>query len=206
MDVKLNETETLRLYMWKNTQFSLSLAGEILNYANYFIRDILIFVLEIVLNVVSLITLKKHMSKKFKTFELQSQKEHSKVGSKVTNTPKSVSKVNETSFAISNCAKDVTNKKIAALKQAERSETNATFMIVIICILSGIEHLLFITMAIYFNYIRNETAFLIGALGNLGITLKHFSNFIIFYMFNRVFRVECNKLLDISFKFIITRK
>ena len=209
MDVKLNETETLRLFMWKNTEFSLSLAGEILNYTNYFIRDILIFLVEIVLNVVSVCILKKHLNKKVKslTFELKSQKDLSHAGTKsdkassVLIKPNSLTqnvdtkKVNE-----ANLDPNAKNKSTSALKLAERSETNATLMVVLICILSGFEHLLFITMAIYFNYIRNETAFLIGVLGNLGITLKHFFNFIIFYMFNRVFKLEFDQLVKVCFK------
>ena len=111
--------------MWKNTEFSLSLAGIILNYTNYFIRDILIFSVEIVLNVVSVCILKRHLNKKLKTFDLKSQKDLSHAGAKCKKASSSLkpnSLTQNTDIRVNKTSLDsnAKNKSAAALKLAEK--------------------------------------------------------------------------------------
>jgi hypothetical protein len=169
MDVYLNSTQVLRLYNWESTSFSRSLLAQALNYANYVLRDIVLLIVEIVLNVMSILFLKKHLAKKQNVLETR---RHSK--------PAEIS--------------ESVSKAHASNTNVNKAEQNATKMVVFICTLSALEHLFFITMAVYFNYIRDDAVYVVAALCNLWIIIKHFSNFYLLYFYNKIFNKEVNKL------------
>ena len=169
MDVNLNSTQVLRLYNWESTSFSQSLLAQALNYTNYVLRDIVLLIVEIVLNVMSILFLKKHLAKKTNVLET---KRHSK--------PAEIS--------------ESLNKAHALNTNVNKAEQNATKMVVFICTLSVLEHLFFITMAVYFNYIRDDAVYMVATLCNLWIIIKHFSNFYLLYFYNKIFKKEVNQL------------
>ena len=61
-------------------------------------------------------------------------------------------------------------------------------MVVYITAMSALEHILFYTMALFLNRSSDRKLnFLIGAIANFFICLKHASNFFIFFYFNKAF-------------------
>ena len=62
IDIPLSNS-TFRLYYWGVTQYSLSLFGTILTYSIYFIRDIIVLIIKIILNIISVYLVKKYLFK-----------------------------------------------------------------------------------------------------------------------------------------------
>ena len=67
LTVKPSPTESLTLYMIQETNFTLSTSGEYLNSINYVLRDILVYLVVIILNVITLPKLKKILKEKKST-------------------------------------------------------------------------------------------------------------------------------------------
>ena len=63
MDVKLDMNTTFRVYYWGNTEFSQSFAGVIVIGLMYFLRDILILIVKILLNIKLIIMVRNYLSK-----------------------------------------------------------------------------------------------------------------------------------------------
>ena len=148
------------------TQFSSSLAGKITAYLLYALRNIIIYFIEIAVNVVLISSLKNFLKRKLT----------------LTGT------LNKSSL---NGASNEQNKPKNDNKHADHK---ATVMVLIICILSTLEHSFYIAYTLYnmfrFDLISN-TLFVVS---NFLITFKHFFNIFLFFIFNKVFRKNFRKL------------
>ena len=63
-DAPLGNSTYFRIYYWKNTEYSYTLAGKALNYVVYFIKDVLTFIVDISINVTCIISFKKYLKLK----------------------------------------------------------------------------------------------------------------------------------------------
>ena len=62
-DVELDGKNIFRLYYWGLTEFQISLGGKVLYYMVYFIRDLVVLVVKIGLNITSVLMLRKYFNK-----------------------------------------------------------------------------------------------------------------------------------------------
>ena len=90
-------------------------------------------------------------------------------------------------------------QQIIINRAMKRPDQKAAIMVIILCTFSIMEHLFLCVMAINFNFYQNQTAFLLGALGNLSIAVKHGANLVIFYFFNKIFKRELRSAFKKAF-------
>lgn len=74
-------------------------------------------------------------------------------------------------------------------KVINKSDRNATIMVILMSSLSVLQHIFFLVMTIYFMFYLNQTGFLLGIVENFVLSFKHFSNFIFLFLFNKEFRL-----------------
>ena len=82
---------------------------------------------------------------------------------------------------------DSISKTVENITQADQ---NLSIMVVILTVLSSFEHIFLISQAIIFNYLRDDTAYLFALLADFSISIKHFSNIILYFLFNKLFKIE----------------
>ena len=154
------------IYYNSFTQFSSSLAGKITAYLLYALRNIIIYFIEIVVNVVLISSLKSFLKKKLT----------------LTGT------LNKSSL------KGASNEQNKLKNDNKHADHKATVMVLIICMLSTLEHSFYIAYTFYnlfrFDFISN-TLFVVS---NFLITFKHFFNIFLFCIFNKVFRKNFRNL------------
>lgn len=187
INLNTNYQSHLKLYYLQNTEFSTSLIGKALNYSFYFLRDVLILVIEICLNLYALSLLKKYLRLiKGKCFHNNNR-------------------ISRNSYElVISCKKRLSYnsiyttenelKKLYIIQQISRVDQKVTLMIVAMCSLSILGHVFFITMSIYLNYGHNQTYFLLGITASFSITLKHLLNFFVYYSFDKKFRDEFKQI------------
>ena len=100
--------------------------------------------------------------------------------------------------------KKLTNAANSHMQSLSRSEQKATQMVIIMCSFSTLEHIVFFVMAVNFDFNMNYEAFLLGVAANVCITLKHSSNFLLFYYFNGPFRKAFKRQLRFTKKEVLS--
>ena len=75
-----------------------------------------------------------------------------------------------------------------------RVNRNLTYMVVIMCLLSALEHIFFLYCTFYFLVAQDLTAYGVCYFSNFITSFKHFSNFFVFLIFNSLFLDEFKKL------------
>ena len=178
IEIKLNSTITIKLYRWINTEFSKTQFGNLTEHLIYCLRDLVLLVVQVILNVYSVNQLKVQLSKKKLMLKTSlCRRILIKNQSILTN-------------MISNDESYSNIQQIIINGAMKRPDQKATIMVIILCTFSIMEHIFLCVMAIYFNIHQNKTAYLLGALGNLSIAVKHGANLVIFYFFNKIFKRE----------------
>ena len=90
-------------------------------------------------------------------------------------------------------------KKIVTSNPTEQSISKAdrrlTLMVIIMFLIETVEHVLQNVSAVYFIFFYGYTSFIIISFSGLVISLKCFSNIFLFYNFNKLFKLEFQKLL-----------
>jgi hypothetical protein len=89
------------------------------------------------------------------------------------------------------------NEELSALRNhISNAEKNLVQMVVIICLLSVLQHLFFITATTYFTLYQNEVSIYLSYASYQITSIKHLSNFFIFISFNNLFRNAFEKLFN----------
>ena len=164
VDIMLNNSTLVRNYFVKETEFSITKFGKILTYLMFFIRDFITLVVKIWLNVVSIVLIKKYLSK----IGLNSAAKDS-----VTSTSNQVS------------------TKKAYMTTVDK---NLTYIAIIMSVFSSFENLFFIASYIYIAFSLNQVGLTLYFFSNFIVAIKHISNLFILYLFNNVFREEFYKI------------
>jgi hypothetical protein len=151
--VQLDNLEMYSITTWLKTDFSKTPAGIAIVYAIYFIRDVLIMAIEIFTNVLLVVLMKKHLSKKRNVIFNMDNPE----------------------------ATDV-------IKNITKADKNLIYMVAIMCLLSGLEHISFLACTGYFLISQDLLAYSTCYASNQIISIKHSSNFFLFFLFNNMFR------------------
>lgn len=188
LDLKLNSTSTFRFHFAELTSFSFGLFGTILNFFTYFLRDVLLLILQCILAIISIILIKRYFKNKKKMItnlpELYQNQTNTCSEATSTTTIQNMNKI-QTNDSSASANK---NKKIT------RADKNLTIMVLIITFLSIIEHLFFIVLVVALSFFMGTTAFLIVMSSDLFISFKHFLNFFLLYFFNKLFKIEMRKI------------
>ena len=159
-------TSFFKVYYNSFTQFSSSLAGKIIAYILYALRNIIIYIIEVGVNVVLISSLKSFL----------------KIKQTLTGT------LNKSSLNGASNEQKNDNK-------SKHADHKATVMVLIICLLSTLEHSFYISYTLYnlfrFDFISN----VLFVVSNFLITFKHFFNIVLFCVFNKVFRKNIKSLI-----------
>lgn len=169
LDIKLSSNFTYRLNAFDATQFSRSQIGMIITYIEYLFRDILTLLIEITLNIISIIYLKSYMNRKAaltgksKLKYVLKSDESTNTNNLSENNSTKISNLAEneaTKSSSNNQNKDLSRKKESSLKIDQK----ASLMVISICAMSTIEHILLLACIVYYNYSQDLSAFTLGFL------------------------------------------
>ena len=166
-DVQLDARTNYRIWYWDLSMFGKSLAGKVLVFAGYFIRDVLFFVVELVFNVVSIVLFKKYFKNKVKF-----------LSSKIAK--------NESSLSSTNALENKLYMK----------EKSIAMMVIAMCGISIVMHIFYFLVAVYFYIFTYDIVLnYLAVFSFLACALKNFSNFFLLYGFNSNFRRLFKKLV-----------
>ena len=157
--LKLNGIEVHKIWSFTLSNFALSMIGKVIQFLIYSIRDILTMGLEILINILTIVLMKKHFKIKKNV---------------ITNNDESSSTI---------------------IKNVSKAEKNLVQMVFIICLLSILQHIFFITSTTYFSLYQNTVTMYLSYVSFQITSIKHLSNFFIFISFNSLFRNTFKNLL-----------
>ena len=157
------------------TDFFIAFSGTALMHLMFVVRDIIILLIKIILNIflVSLVT----------RYILKLKNEKNEFALRI-----SASILNSNSATVSQ-----SNKKCNYLTKTAR---NQTFLAIIMCIFSVIKHLFYITSYIIKFVYNDNFGFFIYYLFLLSISIESLSNIFVFYKLNNLFKRECAKFFN----------
>ena len=177
--LNLNSTTSFRLNSPHFTSFTMSLTGIIMNFSTYFFRDVVLLVVQCILAIVSISLLKKYFKNKKNVLNRlpppQSEigYSHNSLTSNITN----IFQLNSSTIR----------------NNISKNDHKLTLMIVVMSLLSVIEHFLFLAFVIMLTYFLSDTAFIIITLAQFYLSFKHFLNFFLLFSFNNLFKKETKK-------------
>lgn len=169
----LNSTQNYTIWYSATTSLSQTVVGQVFQYFNIAVRDILLAAVEIYLNVLSASLLKKHLNKKRRISTARSE---ATVTALMT-----VFHVKQRSVSI----------------QITAADQRATIMVLLMCSMSFVEHVLNIANIIYPMIRTDLNTFILYSVCNFASPLKRLLLFFIFLEFNKKFRQVAAKYLRI---------
>ena len=96
---------------------------------------------------------------------------------------------------LNNKKKIVTSNRLQASEQSiSKADRRLTLMVIIMFLIETVEHVLQNVSFVYFIFFYSYTSFIIISFSGLVISLKCFSNIFLFYNFNKLFKLEFQKL------------
>ena len=171
-DVLLEKNLSYRIWYSGIADFSLTLTGKILACLQYLIRDLLPLTLKIILNSMLVYLVKSYVNKLKKE--------------KFANALK-----------VSNAGNDLVSMNIQSENYISKTDRNQTYISLIMCVFSIIEHIFYIVS--YILYFLNEFTIsnIFFCLATLFISCKQAFNILILYKFNSRFKIELKKTLKL---------
>ena len=162
VDIVINNSLMIRSFVSKKSNFSLSMPGKIFAYLLFIIRDFITLVIKIILNIISVILVKKYFRKLSKDVKVNVQTNELPSG-------------------------NYGSTKKAYMTEIDR---NLTYIAIWMSVLSSIENLFFVFTYIYLTMSFDQFGLTLYFFANFLIALKHSSNLILLYSFNYVFKKE----------------
>ena len=169
--LSLNNITIINVYFISGTQFSETIIGKVLTFVIYSIRDVATLLTEIILNIISIILLKKHLNQKSQCRSSKSIQSHT-----ITN--------HKQFLSLDFNANIILNQRISKIS---KPDIRATIMVVVLSIISAIVSILLLGVMVSRYNVKDGRSFLYF-LGLCGISIKHGMNFFIFYLFNNNFK------------------
>jgi hypothetical protein len=198
--MNLNETFAQTVWFGGVTSYGTSEVGTILTFIIYGIRDIFLMVVEILVNIASAYFLKQYIDKKSKLLNTP----HTALALGINTVhPESLSaqqgtsKTNKTDSKPDKAENALTSQTVARPNtgKVSKSDRKLCVMVVIMCVLSGIEHFFYITCCAYPYFGSDAIVFhFLYYLCFLAMSIKHSLNLFLFFIFNNKFRSSCLKL------------
>ena len=169
VDIEYAKDSWFRLYFYGTTQFSNTAIGRAIRYVGYSIRDLLPLVVKVILNIMTVNQVKKHLNK------IRNEK---------------------IEFALKISTNKLHNKQDTVLIKCNyisRTDKNQTYIAVIMCVFSLLEHFFYISSFSIYFFKLYESSNSLYYLALMSIILKHFSNFFILFKFNFLFRSQIKR-------------
>lgn len=191
VEKRIDANTNFTIWFASNTPFATSNIGRALSYLVYSIRDVLVLVIKVILNIVSTITLKRFLDKKLKIVS----------SNRIQPIEMSMAQVNNKSRIMTTELGSTTNpankNETSSSYKATKANRNSAIMVIVICTISFITHLLTMTMILYANFNFNIYVFILYFLGDFCLPLKACIDFVVFFSFNNKFREACYRILRI---------
>jgi hypothetical protein len=172
-----NRTGFSTVYFVETSAFAKSLGGKIIQNAVTIFRSVVICLIYIILNLISLYLFKQHMTKKSQM-----------VGPRITENSISVLSIQNSSLQ-----RNISQNNAGAKLNAER---NATQMVTFMCVVSVVHQIVLLANFLYvlivgsFNFSTSILLFITSEV----TSLRHATNFFVFYFFNRNLSSAFNRL------------
>ena len=173
LDFQVDVNKTVRLYFWQMTNFSMSMAGKIILYTMYFLRDALPLVLNLALNLISVVFIRKYKNRL--------QREKLAFALKLSNPSINRTLIPNTELRDNDC-------------YISRTDRNQTYIAIIVSVLSSLKHVFYISSYILLSINEFDLFNIFYFLALISIILKHISNFFILYKFSFLFRTKFKKM------------
>ena len=168
VDIMLNNSTLVRNHFTRETEFSVTTFGKILTYLMFFIRDFITLVVKIWLNVVSIVLIKKYLSK--------------------------IGLNSKTKVDIKDSATSTSNPVSTKKAYMTTVDKNLTYIAIVMSVFSSFENLFFIASYAYLAFSINLASWTLYFFSNFIVAIKHISNLFILYLFNNLFREEFRKV------------
>ena len=184
---KIDSNTTIEVNFFKMTNFSKSVTGMIINSIEYFFRDVVLLIVQIILNVISIHLLRKQIKMKKQLHEKSSESANKLIKKKTKKTSfivKPFKSAEKQGYYTNN----IKHFKISGI--ITKAEQNLTIMVVIMTFTTALEHLFLLLMIYFVTINEDKNSFLISAISNIFISIKYSSNFFVFYSFNKNFKIE----------------
>jgi hypothetical protein len=171
----LKNSHLVTFYIEDTTEFAKSTLGKVLNMLSFFVKHVLTTILELVLNVASIIIFKNYNKQRQEQFNFQTMSSVYHLAS---------------IFAPNRVNQSVQTKMAKKRLQAEQKLYT---MVIFLSIISIIQQtfLALINLCVLFTKLHVNDAFAIAFIS----TVRHSLNFFIFVLFNRIFRQKCKILI-----------
>jgi hypothetical protein len=181
---RLNATTNFTIHYSAVSAFSISPVGKVLTITMNFVRDMLLMIVEIMLNLLSVVLLRRHLRKK----------------SKLTNKRGSVFATAFISTTGYNGVKYINpqNQYERSVQKMSSSDRKVTVMVCLMCCLSIMTHLIVLIASIFPYFEFSLTTFILYFMGNFSFPLKCFFDFFFFFAFNNNFRAVVLRYLRIK--------
>jgi hypothetical protein len=167
------------MYTLAVTDFSKSSMGSFLTIASFAIRDVFFLVLQVILSIITVYLLKTHFNIK-KNLLAKPKRNFENFDE-----PDKVRK-----FVIND------KTKLQRSLEISKKDRKITTMVTVLVLLTSIEHIL--SIASYFSYtiFKSSYFYIIALVAGLVVSLKHFSNLIVFFYYNKLFRNEIKSFFN----------
>jgi hypothetical protein len=185
---KLNATVSYTVWFNHNSEFANSVIGAVLIYVIDVIRDLLVGLVQILLNVALIIYFKQYMDKKRLIMH------DSALAPSMSDRTTATQQQNSTTGNAQG------NKLVAGQQdRVSRADRRATFMCILMCVLSTIEHLLVLASILYPYFGSSYLILLVVySCSFLWQILKRIADFFILFFVNKVFKQACLEFLGIK--------
>ena len=178
VELKTSATSSFKMFTLAITDFSKSFLGSFLTTATFAIRDVFFLILQIVLSIITIILFKKHFNLK----------------KKLVSKPKTSWGNFVVKDEFDKAHKIVFNK--TAHEKISTKDRKLTTMVTVLVMLTSIQHILSIASFLSYTIFKSSYFYIIALVGGLVVSLKHFSNLIVYFSFNKLFRNEFKRFLN----------
>jgi hypothetical protein len=185
LTANLNATFVQTIWYGGPSAFALSQVGTIITFITYAIRDIISTSVIILLNIASVYLLKEYMSRKAKLLNKTKT-----LGTVATNV------ISVGANQAGNIERTQNNVQRANKQDVSKSDLKLGVMVVIMCILTIVEHLCQIVTVVYPYVGTNAITFhIVYYLNYTVLSVKNAAHFFLFFIFNVKFRSVALKLV-----------
>jgi hypothetical protein len=168
--VRLSQTRTFTIWFSNTSPFAVSALGKALTFIVYGLRDFLVMIIEIAVNLVSVYMLKRYLNKKMKR--------HRSCIVEASTSAATTPKVTSTSINPSELRAELISK----------SDPRATLMAIIMYVLSVVNHIFMSACVVYPYFAFNLNVFILHLVSDIMQPAKCCLDFLLFFYFNKVCR------------------
>jgi hypothetical protein len=199
---KLNATTSYTVWFYENSNFANSQLGKILIYTLIVIREVLVTLTQIILNLVSIFYFRQYAEKKRTIMNdlalALPTLDSKKMPSLITN-HHSIPNIRNYSTKTAASNPRISFQPERHHDEVSSADTRATIMCILMCMFTVVEHLLFFA-SIVFPYVSSNYFFLslLNACSFLWQVLKRIADFFLLLFFNLMFKKACLKIVRVK--------